>query len=147
MPTHTSSTTLPCSLAVARDFLGKTAHLPDTSDPDLELEVLNAPEDIVADSVIEFRISAYGFKQTMKHRYVDVSDVLIVAEQIDGPTRSWVHRQKLADNGDGTCTLTDEIEFEPPGGMLGFVMTAGKVLESIQGGMEHRYETLIERLQ
>ncbi len=147
MPTHISSTTLPCSLSRARDFLGKTAHLPETSDPDLELEVLNAPEDIIVDSVIEFRISAYGFKQTMKHRYVDVSDVLIVAEQIDGPTRSWIHRQKLADNGDGTCTLTDEIDFEPPGGMLGFVMTAEKVLESIQGGMEHRYETLRERLQ
>ncbi len=146
MATHVSSTILPCDVATAREFLGKTGHLPDTSDPELELKILNAPEVIVADSVIEFQISAYGFKQSMKHRYVEVSELEIVAEQIDGPTRAWKHRQSLVDNGDGSCTLTDTIDFEPPGGMLGFVMTEAKIRGSVEDGMQHRYETLSEML-
>ena len=146
MPTHKSSTSLPCDVATARAFLGVTANIVETSDPDLELKILNAPEVIVADAVIEVQITAYGFKQSMKHRYIEVSDCEIVADQIEGPTRAWTHRQSLADNGDGTCTLTDQIDFEPPGGMLGFVMTEDKIKESIADGMTHRYETLQERL-
>ena len=147
MPTFTSSAVLKCSPTALRDYLGKTSNLPSISDPDLELEVLEAPEDITADSVIEFRISAYGFKQRMQHRYVSVSHSEIVAEQIEGPTKSWVHRQTVQDNGDGSCTLTDQIDFEPPGGMLGFVMTENKIRESIQDGMEFRYEALQDILE
>ncbi|GAB5441432.1 MAG: hypothetical protein Fues2KO_17810 [Fuerstiella sp.] len=147
MATHTSSTVLHCDLQKVRDYLGQTSNLLKTSDPELELEILNAPEEISEGAVIDFRISAYGFKQSMQHRYVEVSDQEIVAEQTDGPARAWIHRQSLADNGNGSCTLTDRIDFEPPGGMLGFVMTEAKIRESIEDGMEHRYEVLKEDLE
>lgn len=146
MPEFSASATLPCSADRLREFLGQTANLPATSDPELELEVLSAPDIIVPDAVIEFRITAYGFKQRMQHRYVEVSDREIVAVQIDGPTRSWIHRQSIMPNDDGTCTLVDHIEFEPPGGMLGYLMTADRITESISTGMEFRYATLIQEL-
>lgn len=146
MPESTTSTCLNCTADSLRQYLGQTANLPDISDPDLDLEVLDAPDTIVQDAVIEFRISAYGFKNRMKHKYTKVSDTEIVAEQIDGPTRKWIHTQTIASTGETTCELVDHIEFEPPGGMLGFVMTADKILESIQDGMDHRYETLQEKL-
>lgn len=147
MATHTSSTTLRCDLQKVRDYLGRTANLLKTSDPDLELEILNAPDEISEGAIIDFRITAYGFKQPMQHRYVEVSDREIVAKQVDGPARAWLHRQSLSDNGDGSCTLTDRIDFEPPGGMLGFVMTEAKIRESIEDGMDHRYEVLQEELE
>lgn len=146
MPESKTSTCLNCSAETLRAFLGATANLPDISDPDLELEVLEAPDTITENAVIEFRISAYGFKQRMKHQYTKVNDSEIVAEQIDGPTRAWVHTQSIGSTGPSTCELVDHIEFEPPGGMLGFVMTAAKIQESIQEGMDFRYETLQEKL-
>lgn len=147
MPVSESSTVLNCSAIALREYLGRTENLPSISDPDLQLKVIKADETVSDGSVIEFCITAYGFKQTMQHRYVSVSDLEIVAEQIEGPTREWVHRQIISDNGDGSCSLTDRIEFEPPGGMLGFVMTADKITESIQEGMEFRYEALKEILE
>lgn len=147
MPEFESSVTLKCTASELRHYLGATGNLTKISDPELSLEVLTAPEQVTVDEVIEFRISAYGFKQRMEHRYVEVADDRIVAEQIDGPTRSWRHTQIMADNGDGTVTLTDQIAFEPPGGMLGYVMTADKIIESLNEGMEYRYEMLAEILE
>lgn len=147
MATFESSARLNCSPAALREYLGVPANLPLISDPELELEVLEAPVVIKHDALIDFRISAYGFKQRMQHRYVEVSETEIVAEQTDGPTRAWIHRQTIVDHGDGTCTLKDQIDFEPPGGMLGFVMTEDKIRESIKDGMEFRYETLQDLLQ
>ncbi|MEZ6133099.1 MAG: hypothetical protein R3C59_30890 [Planctomycetaceae bacterium] len=146
MPEFSASATLPCSADRLREFLGLTANLPAISDPELELEVLSAPEIITLDGVIEFRITAYGFKQRMQHRYVEVSERQIVAVQIDGPTRSWLHRQTIQENEDGTCTLVDHIEFEPPGGMLGYLMTADRITESLTDGMEFRYSSLAREL-
>ena len=142
-----TSVTLKCSAAALRKYLGTTANLPEISDPELSLEIIEAPEYVAIDSVIEFRISAYGFKQRMQHRYVGVSDTQIVAEQIDGPTRAWKHTQAITDNKDDTVTLTDHIVFEPPGGMLGYVMTADKIIESLEEGMEYRHERLAEILE
>jgi len=147
MPTSTTSVELQCSAARLREFLGTTANLPEISDPELELEILTAPDQVTAGASIEFRVSAYGFKQRITHEWTAVSESEIVAEQTDGPTRKWIHTQTIRATGDNSCELTDEIEFEPPGGMLGFVMTADKVQESISEGMEFRYETLQEMLE
>ncbi|MCP4509538.1 MAG: hypothetical protein GY826_24445 [Fuerstiella sp.] len=142
MPDFTASTTLRCSAAAVRQYLGATANVPSISDPELELEVIDAPEQVASDAIIEFRITAYGFKQRMKHRYVEVGEMEIVAEQVEGPTRTWVHRQSIAANDDGTCLLTDHVEFEPPGGMMGFVLTEASIRESLDDGMQFRYEAL-----
>ena len=141
MPKVTTSAVINCSPGQLREYLGSTANLPTISDPELELEVLEAPEIVATDAVIDFRISAYGFKQKMQHRYISVSESEIVAQQVEGPTRAWTHTQTITP-AEGGCMLTDQIEFEPPGGMLGFVMTAAKIEESIREGMEFRYETL-----
>jgi len=147
MPESTTSVQLNCSAERLREFLGQTANIPQISDPELELEILEAPEQITAGATIEFRVSAYGFKQRITHKWTDVSATKIVAEQVDGPTRAWKHTQTIRSTGDASCELTDHIDFEPPGGMLGFVMTADKVQESIEEGMEFRYETLQELLE
>ncbi|MCA9066452.1 MAG: hypothetical protein KDA96_25465 [Planctomycetaceae bacterium] len=142
MHQHTASVTLSCSLSGLRQFLGRPVNLPRISDPELALEILNAPEEVTEGEVIEFRITAYGFKQRATNRYTVISDNEISEEQTDGPLRAWKHRQSMTQNADGTVTLTDTFEFEPPGGMMGFVMTAGKITESLEEGLQFRYETL-----
>lgn len=147
MPEVVCSTHLNCSAAILRGYLGKTSNLKDITDPEMNLRIVEADELITEGSEIEFQVSTYGIKQTMKHRYTEVSDTLIQSEQLEGPTRTWVHQVIIEGTGDETCKLTDKIEFEPPGGMMGFVMTEAKIRESVLEGMESRYESLAEILE
>ena len=55
MPESVSSSILECSAAELRAFLGRTANLPQISDPDLHLEILSAPEIVTLGQRIEFR--------------------------------------------------------------------------------------------
>lgn len=96
---------------------------------------------------IEFRIMAYGFKQRATHIYTLAEDLLIEERQLEGPLRQWYHRQHLQQTPSGLTLLTDTIEFEPPGGMLGFMLTESRILESLQDGFSTRYELMAELIK
>ncbi len=147
MPKHSSFVDLPCTLESLRGYLGTPANLPTISNPEMELEILRAPEVVTRGEKIEFRISALGFKQKATHEYNVCEADEIVETMTDGVLRRWVHRQKLELLETGLCRLTDEIEFEPPGGMLGFVLTEDRIRENINEGMEHRYSVLQDLIQ
>ena len=90
-----TSPILTCVPSALRTFLGRPANLPQISNPDLELEIVKAPLEVVAGERIEFRITAYGFKQRATHEYLTTSEILILESQIDGPLRAWQHAQKI----------------------------------------------------
>ncbi len=142
-----ASTILTCPPPALRVFLGCPSNLPQISNPDLELEVLAAPPQVIAGERIEFRITAYGFKQRATHEYLIASEEMIVESQIEGPLRAWKHSQRIEMAGAGHCRLIDEVEFEPPGGMLGFLLTEARILESLQEGMDFRYSVLQELIE
>lgn len=142
MPESVSSSVLECSAESLRAFLGRTANLPQISDPDLQLEILSAPEIVTLGQRIEFRVTAYGFKQRATHEYVTVEKLQIVEDLVEGPLRAWKHSQQIEIVAPEQCRLTDRIEFLPPGGMLGYLLTEAKVHSSIQSGMQVRYEAL-----
>ena len=142
MPEFLSSSILECSAEKLRRFLGRTANLPQISNPDLELEILSAPEIVTLGKRIEFRITAHGFKQRATHEYVSVEELQIIEDQVDGPLRAWKHAQQIEIIAASQCRLTDRVEFQPPGGMLGYLLTEAKVLAAIQDGMQIRYEAL-----
>lgn len=137
-----SSTILTCAPLALRSFLGCPRNLPQISNPELELEVLSAPPHVGMGERIEFRISAYGFKQRATHEYIDVTEHMIVESQIEGPLRAWRHTQRIEIAGSGHCQLIDEIEFEPPGGMLGYLLTESRIRQSLEEGMDFRYDIL-----
>ncbi|MDA1230994.1 MAG: hypothetical protein O2856_09490 [Planctomycetota bacterium] len=147
MPESVSVSILECSAAQLRAFLGSTANLPAISDPDLELEILSAPEIVTLGHRIEFRITAFGFKQRAIHEYVTVNEFQITENQVDGPLRAWNHAQQIETVSVTQCRLTDRVVFEPPGGMLGYLLTESKVLKSIETGMQIRYEALSDLIK
>lgn len=144
MPSYQSSVILKCELASLREFLGRPANLPSVTDPDLELKILTAPEVVSAGEKIEFRIMAYGFKQRATNTYTTVTECEITEVQLEGPLRAWTHRQLFEALDDGRTQLTDEVEFEPPGGMLGYMLTEARIRESVMEGMRARYEALTD---
>lgn len=144
MPNSRTSVELPCPAAALRRFLGQPANLPDISDPEIELEILAAPEHVSEGAEIRFQITAIGLKQKATHRYEKVTDSEISEVLIDGVLPAWSHRQLIEPIDDGHCRLTDDITFDSPGGMMKFIMSEERILENIASGMEFRYETLTE---
>lgn len=144
MPAFQASQIIQCPAASLRQFLGCPANLPLVSDPELQLEIISAPPLVTAGERIEFRIMAYGFRQRAIHIYQNVTDDEISEHQLEGPLRSWTHRQLFTSLNDSECVLEDSIEFTPPGGMLGFMMTESRILESLEQGMNERYSAITE---
>ncbi|MBL8815310.1 MAG: hypothetical protein JNL58_04725 [Planctomyces sp.] len=144
MPVFSISAELNCSPSSLRAFVGRPLNLPRISDPDMKLEILRAPEFVTVGEEIEFRIMAYGFKQRATHIYTAADDMLIEERQLEGPLRQWKHRQEFQSTASGLTLLTDIIEFEPPGGMLGFMMTENRITESLDEGFTTRYDLMKE---
>jgi len=137
-----TSAVLSCSAAALRRFLGCPANLPEISDPDIELQILSAPETVQEGARIEFRILSFGLRHRMAHEYRLVSESEIFEVLMDGPLPAWQHRQQLQDLGPTECRLTDTVEFQLPGGMLRFMLTEERIRESLTTGMEFRYQAL-----
>jgi ligand-binding SRPBCC domain-containing protein len=146
MPLFNTNSLLNCSATSLRNFLGRPANLPDISDPDIELEIVQAPAVIEVGEKIIFRVTAMGLRQRMTHEYLTASEFEILESLIEGPLPLWRHRQHLEALSDNQCRLTDEVEFQPPGGLLRFVLTEQRIRESLEAGMTFRYQALAERI-
>ncbi len=142
MPEFSSSVILGCAVVTLRSFLVQPGNLPRISDPDLQLEILSAPPVVQTGDRIEFRSMAFGFRQRAAHIYQSVSEFEIVEHQIEGPLRVWQHRQILTRMDEDRTRLMDEVTFEPPGGMLGFMLTEARIRESLEKSMLLRYQIL-----
>ena len=60
--------------------------------------------------------------------------------QVEGPFSSWYHRHLFLDDGQGGTLLRDEVEYEPPMGMVGRLL-AGNLLESkLRKMFDYRHE-------
>jgi ligand-binding SRPBCC domain-containing protein len=119
--------------------------LPEISDPDIELEILKAPELVAAGEKIVFRVTAMGLRQRMTHEYLLADELEIHESLVEGPLPVWRHRQILEVLGAQQCRLTDEVVYETPGGLLRFVLTEERIRESLESGMSYRYSALAER--
>jgi ligand-binding SRPBCC domain-containing protein len=72
-------------------------------------------------------------------------DVLFADEQRAGPFRKWVHSHRF-EAVDGGTRVRDEIEFEPPGGLLGLVVTAAFIQRDLERAFAYRRQKLEELL-
>lgn len=59
--------------------------------------------------------------------------------QVRGPFKSWRHRHLFEPISGGT-RLTDEIEFEMPGGLAGRLVGMGVVMGQLEKAFAHRHE-------
>lgn len=145
MGQFTLSAQFECCPTTLREYLGSVSNFPLITDPELEIEIIEAPEVVTEGEEIAFSIITGGFRQVLRHRWTTVSDSRIVAEQVLGPTKSWYHDQTISAAAGG-CSLKETITFEPPGGMLGFVVTEDAILESLSSGTAIRHRLIAEQL-
>jgi ligand-binding SRPBCC domain-containing protein len=146
MPHFESTLFLAHPVAEVFDFLALPTNLIEVTPPEFNVRIAEAPERLHLGARVVLQVRRWGFAQRI------VSEVtafephrLMVDEQREGPFERWRHRHLLEAVADGT-RMTDHIEFEAPGGVLGFLLTPETVLGELQEMFAYRESRFKELL-
>ncbi len=146
MPDLHASVLIRCPVEKAFDFLTKTANLLQLVPDELRLSVINAPPQLALGSRMELQILAFGPPQNVIYEITEFSRPGRFTEtQVKGLLPRYVHEHLLVAQPNGTVLVTDRIEFEPPGGLMGFMLTADRLRTTLDRGLSHRH-TALKRL-
>ena len=67
------------------------------------------------------------------HRFAD--------RQVSGPFAHWYHVHRFLDDGRGGTILRDEVDYEPPMGLLGRLFGDALIRRKLDQMFDHRHET------
>lgn len=147
MPQFKAQVAVACPHEQVFEFLIRPANALMISPPETALNYVDVPEVLELGSRLEFDLGGFGPPQRIMHEVTAFESPRLFEEsQVSGPLQKWVHQHIIEPHEDG-AQLTDLIEFEPPGGMIGFLVTADRILESLKTGFEHRHQEMKKMLE
>ncbi|HEY0985241.1 SRPBCC family protein [Schlesneria sp.] len=144
MPIFESRTDLHGSLDQVFDFLIRPANLQAIAPPQMQFVFVTPPPIIELGSRLKVKAQVYGMVQELTYEIVELNTPTRFREKmVEGPLKLWLHDYIVEPHSSSDkVTLINRIEFEPPGGVLGFLVTADSILEALEDGFEHRREAL-----
>jgi ligand-binding SRPBCC domain-containing protein len=142
MPMFEASLSFPRTIQEVFDFFRQPANLVRISPPELHMRFEEGPERVQLGS----QVTMVGRRLGVPQRVVSIvtafkKDVFFVDEQRKGPFRKWIHTHRFEAIPGGT-RVADRIEFEPPGGLLGMMLTAGVIERDLQWVFAFRSQKL-----
>jgi len=144
MPVFESSQLIPRPIEVVFAFFRAPANLVMISPSELHLRVIEGPALIELGSRVVLKGRRWGIPQRMVSEITAFeAPTTFTDTQIEGPLRQWVHTHRFEPLNRGT-QISDRIEYEPPGGMLGLVVTASRLERDLKWIFEYRTRKLIE---
>jgi len=143
MPQFESRTVLNATPEQVFEYLLQPANLQAIAPPESQFVFVNPPRVIELGSRLTCKVQAYGMVQQLSYEIVElVSPMRFRERMVEGPLRLWLHDYIVEPTSEGGVSLVNRIEFEPPGGLLGFVVTADKILDALEDGFHHRRQAL-----
>ncbi|HEY3965945.1 MAG TPA: hypothetical protein VGM05_15405 [Planctomycetaceae bacterium] len=140
MPQFETRITIPKSREEVFDFLIRTENLLELMPADGTMRVIAAPDVIQCGSRLEFQANAFGQSLDIIHEVTElVAPARVTEVQIKGLFKKWVHEHLVEEDVPGRVVAIDRIEFEPPGGMLGFLVTPRRITEQLESLFAHRH--------
>jgi ligand-binding SRPBCC domain-containing protein len=125
-------------------FLTKPKNLVQLAPPDLHLELLTAPDILALGSRLIWKGRRWGISQQIIQEVATFDrKKLIVVEQKKGPFARWVHASHFEATEAGT-KIVEKIDFDPPGGLLGYMITADSIRKDLQRLLAYREQKLKE---
>jgi ligand-binding SRPBCC domain-containing protein len=137
MPIFTHAVTLAAKAEEVFEFLRTPKHRVQLMPPEWRLELIESPALLEAGVKTTWKVNRFGMSQTLVYEVTDCETTRLVEEQRQGPFRRWVQATSCRSIREGAF-LQDEVDFEPPGGMLGLLLTRGKIEESLANAFEWR---------
>lgn len=118
----------------------------DISDPSVGAKVVESPEKLSSGDRLVVELMAFGsVRRVVYEANVDHDELTMVETMVEGDLRAWAHTKRFTVDGTG-CRVTDSIEFEPPGGMAGFLLTADKIASHVSDNIAYRNQRLAKAL-
>ena len=130
------------------DFLTRPENMQKISPPEIQMALIEAPDVLSLGSRLVFKIQVYGQVQEFEHEIIEFDRPNRFRERaVSTPMKSWVQDYILEPGENGLITLFSRVEFEPPGGFLGYILTPERILANLEEGHAHREEALQKALQ
>lgn len=150
MPQFETSTFLRCEIDRLFDFLTRPHRVLEILPEDSGVTYTSVPEKLAMGSQVEFDLRGFGPVQKVIHEVVEyVAPTRFVEAQKQGPLPHWRHEHVLEAVDGAQVKLIDRIDFAPPGGLAGLLVTEARIRKSLEKGFAHRYarlKTLIESI-
>lgn len=147
MPVFESRTELACTPERLFDFITRPANMKAIAPSEVDLVFVEAPEIIALGSKLVFKVQGFGVVQQLEHEIVEFNPPRGFRERMTkGPLPHWQHDYLLEPDDKGGVALLNRIEFEPPGGLLGMIVTAQRMLNHLEEGYAHRSAALKKAL-
>ena len=144
MPRFEMVENLTAPLSRVFDFFSRPANLLKISPPELHFQLESAPEQLQLGARIALRGRRWGLSQRFVNEVtIWEPELRFVDEQREGPFKKWTHTHAFEALPDGGTRLTDRIDYETPGGMLGFVLTAAAVERDLKWIFGYRRDKLV----
>jgi ligand-binding SRPBCC domain-containing protein len=125
-------------------YFAKPKNLAQFTPPDFNLELLAGPEVLALGERLVWQGRRWGVAQKLIQEVTKFdAEKLIAVEQKQGPFKLWVQSHHFETSPTGT-RIVEKIEYAPPGGMLGFVVTANLIRKELDSVTAYRAQKLNE---
>ncbi|MCA9024050.1 MAG: hypothetical protein KDA86_02435 [Planctomycetaceae bacterium] len=129
------------------DYFSVTRNHEKISEGNLGVTFTQAPERFEQGSLLHFNIQGFGQVQSVVYEILEFERPLrYLEQQVKGPMKLWIHEHLFIPEGDATV-IVDKVEFEPPGGMIGLLVTESRILDSLEDGIFSRNQALKQILE
>ena len=124
------------------DFLIRPENIIRVTDPESGLKPVAAPAVFERGSRIELELTGLGPVQKFLYEVTEFDRPNRFTEVlVKGPLKAFRH-EHLFEPVEGGTRVIDQITFEPPGGMLGFLVTADRIRSGLESGFRYRHAEL-----
>jgi ligand-binding SRPBCC domain-containing protein len=139
LPTFSVVQRLPFPVAEVFAFFRRPANVVAVAPDDLHLQLIEAPDVVEVGSRIVVQVRRWGISQRIVTEVVALEEGRsIVEEQRQGPFRAWRHERRFTAAGPAQTEVSERIDYEPPGGMLGLMLTPARIEADLQRSFDQR---------
>jgi ligand-binding SRPBCC domain-containing protein len=144
MPSLIATVDLPRPTQELFDYLARSANLAALAPPELRLQLVAGPERLQLGTLLHWKARRMGISQSIINEVTLFEEgVRIGEEQRSGPFRRWTMTHRFEATAGGSI-LTSEVNYEPPGGMLGLLVTAEVIRKDLEKLFAYRAKRLAE---
>lgn len=138
MPEVREEIVVPFPPSLVCDFFRSPASVAAISDPSVGAVLKDAPEVLHEGDEVRLELMAFGTTHRVTNRIVDADfPAAFTEEQVDGPLAAYRQRHEFTAEGDDT-RVVDVIDFEPPGGLAGLLMSADAIESQLADSIDYR---------
>ncbi len=108
-------------------------------------EIIQPPTSLAVGTRVILRTKVGPIWQTIEAEHVEYEAGKMFADRMNkGPFARWLHRHVITPDGPSACTLTDDIEYELPLGVLGRVFGGPFARRELERLFEYRHRVTRE---